>query len=97
MTLQNLKQEAFKNPEVKKEYERLESEFSLIEHLLTMRKEAGLTQEELAEKLRTHKSNISRLEKGNSNPSWTTLRKYADACGFELSLIHYKKEQHTTR
>ena len=97
MTLQNLKQEAFKNPEVKKEYDRLESEFILIEQLISMRKEAGLTQEQLAQKMQTHKSNISRLEKENSNPSWKTLLKYASVCGFELSLNLHKKESRVAR
>jgi DNA-binding XRE family transcriptional regulator len=86
MSLQNLKQRALENAEVKYEYDQLENEFNLIDQLLTMRTKAGLTQEQVAERMRTQKSNISRLEKGNSNPSWSTLLKYAQACGFELSL-----------
>ena len=50
------------------------------------RKLAGLSQEEVAKKLGTQKSNISRLEKGSSNPRWKTLQNYAEACGFELSM-----------
>ena len=50
MTLQSLKHEALKNKDVKQEYDRLESEFTLIEQLIAMRKEAGLTQEQLAQK-----------------------------------------------
>jgi len=94
MTLQSLKHEALKNKDVKQEYDRLESEFTLIEQLIAMRKEAGLTQEQLAQKMQTHKSNISRLEKENSNPSWKT---YANVCGFELSLTLHKKESHISR
>ena len=86
MSLQNLKQRALDNPEVKAEYDDLESEFNLIDKLLTMRTTAGLTQEQVAERMKTQKSNISRLERGNANPSWATLLKYAHACSFDLSL-----------
>lgn len=86
MSLQKLKQRALTNPDVKAEYEKLESEFNLIDQLLSMRTKAGLTQEQVAERMQTQKGNISRLEKGNANPSWSTLLKYAHACGFELSL-----------
>tara|TARA_R110002153_G_scaffold150492_2_gene302017 strand:+ start:294 stop:572 length:279 start_codon:yes stop_codon:yes gene_type:complete len=90
MSLQKLKQRAAANAEVRTEYEKLETEFNLIDQLLTMRNKAGLTQEQLAERMHTQKSNISRLEKGNTNPSWSTLLKYAHACGFELTLKSQK-------
>jgi hypothetical protein len=48
MNIQNLKDKALNNPEVKAEYDLLESEFALIETLLSMRKKSGLTQEEIA-------------------------------------------------
>ncbi|HGS4569435.1 transcriptional regulator [Vibrio cholerae] len=86
MSLQKLKQRALANAEVKNEYDKLESEFSFIDQLLTMRTKAGLTQEQVAERMHTQKSNVSRLEKGKANPSWSTLLKYAHACGFELTL-----------
>lgn len=86
MSIKNLKQRAFENPKVKQEYDQLAEEFSLLDQLLSMRSEAGLTQEQVAGLMQTQKSNISRLEKGNSNPSWATLKKYAAACGFRISL-----------
>lgn len=86
MSIERLKKKALKNPEVKFEYDRLEDEFALIDALFSMRKKSGLTQDELAEKMGTQKSNISRLEKGNTNPSWNTLQKYAHACGFDISM-----------
>lgn len=74
MSIQNLKEKAFKNSEVKTEYDLLESEFSLIDALLSMRKKSGLTQEEIAFRMGTQKGNISRLEKGTGNPSWKTIQ-----------------------
>ena len=90
MSLQHLKQQALANKDVRAEYDQLENEFTLIDQLLSMRAQAGLTQEQLAKRMHTQKSNISRLERGNANPSWATLLKYAHACGFELSLTPKK-------
>jgi DNA-binding XRE family transcriptional regulator len=84
--LQQLKERALKNPQVQREYDALAEEFEFIDALLKMRAAASLTQDELARRMGTKKSNISRLEKGGSNPSWGTLKKYAHACGFELSM-----------
>jgi len=86
MSIENLKKKAFLNPEVKAEYDLLDSEFELIDSLIMMRRKAGLTQDEVAQKMGTQKSNISRLENGVVNPNWKTLRNYAHACGFEISM-----------
>ena len=53
-----------------------------------MRKEAGLTQEKLAELMGTKKSNISRLEsfKSSISPRLETLINYAKATGHELKV-----------
>ena len=84
--LQQLKDRALQNPEVRVAYDALEEEFELIDKLLKMREAAGLTQDELAHRMGTKKSNVCRLEKGNTNPSWNTLKKYAHACGFEITI-----------
>lgn len=86
MSLQKLKEKALQNAEVRAEYDKLAGEFELIDKLITMRSQAGLTQEALATRLGTRKGNISRLERGRGNPSWTTLNNYAAACGFLVRL-----------
>jgi HTH-type transcriptional regulator/antitoxin HipB len=50
------------------------------------REEAGLTQEELAEKLSTKKSAISRIENHAEDIKLSTLKKFANALGKELRL-----------
>lgn len=85
-SLKQLKERALQNNEVRSEYDALEDEFALTKQLLNMRAAAGLTQEQLAQRMGTKKSNISRLEKGNTNPSLKTLQKYAKACGFEITM-----------
>lgn len=87
-TLSELKTELMKDPEFKQGYDELEEEFQLIGALIDMREKSGLTQEQIAEKMGTQKSNISRLEKGTANPGWKTLQNYAHACGFKIKL-HY--------
>jgi DNA-binding XRE family transcriptional regulator len=91
MSLTTMKQKAFLNSDVKAEYDKLESEFCLASQLISMRTKAGLTQEQVAVKMGTQKSNISRLERGDSNPRWQTLLNYAQACGSELILTGFSK------
>ena len=54
--------------------------------LKTAREEAGLTQEELAEKLHTKKSAISRIENHAEDIKLSTLEKFANALGKRLKL-----------
>ncbi len=95
MSLKDLKHEAFKNEAVRAEYDKLAGEFDLMDQLITMRTLAGLTQDDLAKRLKTAKSNISRLERGRGNPSWNTLSKYAQACGFRAKLEAVPEDQVT--
>ena len=50
------------------------------------RESAGVTQEQIAEKLKTKKSAISRIENHAEDIRLSTLRKYAEALGKELRL-----------
>jgi transcriptional regulator with XRE-family HTH domain len=50
----------------------------------------------VAQKLGTQKSNISRLERGSTNPSWKTLQNYAHACGFEISMKLKNLKRHAS-
>ena len=69
-------------------WEGLEEEYAALDSMLTARKLAGLTQEDLAQRMGTTKSAISRLEASLRNekhsPSFVTLKKYAQACGKKL-------------
>ncbi|MBW1855423.1 MAG: transcriptional regulator, partial [Deltaproteobacteria bacterium] len=52
-TLKEFKKKALANPEVEKEYMELSPAYALRKQLIKIRKDAGLTQEELAEILHT--------------------------------------------
>lgn len=87
-TFAEFKQKALANNEVRKEYEALSPIYQLRKQLIALRTKAGLTQEELAEKLNTKKSNISRLENVNSpsSPRLSTIEEYADAVGYKVEI-----------
>lgn len=58
----------------------------IASQLRQVRKEQGMTQERLAEKVGTRKSNISRLESGRYNPSLDFLEKVAGGLGREIEV-----------
>lgn len=74
------------NPEFKAEYEALEPEFTIIQAMIESRRQAGLTQKQLAEKTGITQGDISKLENGNANPSLKTLRKLAKGLGATLKI-----------
>ena len=80
------KKNALKNPEFKKEYDKLQPEFALIKAVIEARIKRGLTQNELAKKIGTKQSVISRLEIGKANPSFLTLKKIAQALNSRLEI-----------
>lgn len=82
----DLKQRLMKNLEFREEYAKADAEFALLEAMITARREAKLTQAELAEKIGTTQSAIARLEAGRVSPSVSTLRRYAEATGHQLQV-----------
>lgn len=88
------KEESFRqNPELKKEYESLNTEFSMIRALLDARLESGLTQRELAKRSGVAQGDISKIERGIGNPSIRTLKKLADAMGKDVQIQFVPKGQ----
>jgi len=87
-TFKNFKEKALSNPEVKAEYDSLEPVYELRRKLIEMRTQKGVTQNELAKKMKTKKSNISRLECGEkvSYPTIGTIDKYARALGYKITI-----------
>lgn len=78
--------EKLKDPEFKKEYDALEPEFAIIQAIIDARKESGLTQKELSERTGIAQSDISKLERGNANPSLRTLQRLAEGMGMKLKI-----------
>ena len=85
-TVDDLHTEWMKDPGYQREYEALEEEFSLVAALIEARTRAGLTQEQLAQRMKTTQAVIARLEGGGSKPSTRTLERYAAATGSRLKI-----------
>jgi HTH-type transcriptional regulator / antitoxin HipB len=64
-----------------KNYEEGYADFKVSAILRALREEAGLTQEELANKMHTQKSAISRIENKSEDIRISTLFKFAAAFG----------------
>ena len=83
-----LKKKILAKPGVKKAYEALEEEYAALHAMLDARLAAGLTQADVAKRMGTTVSAVSRLEASlrseKHSPSYATLKKYAQACGKKL-------------
>jgi HTH-type transcriptional regulator/antitoxin HipB len=62
------------------------ADFKIGVILRQAREEAGLTQEEVARRLKTQKSAISRIENHADDVRLSTLRRYANALGASLQI-----------
>ncbi len=82
--IKDLKKRWMSDPEFRKEYEKADEEFAIVEELIRARTKARLSQAELAKKIGTTQSAIARLEGGGVSPSLSTLRRYAEATGTRL-------------
>jgi len=85
-TYKQLKKELLKDKKIKEAYEKLGSEFAVIEMLIRKRIEKRLSQKELAERISTKQSAISRLESGTYNPSLSFLQKVSEALDAKLKI-----------
>ena len=69
-----------------KEQSSLTPRYEVVEQLKSARKAQNVTQEVLAERVGTKKSNISRFESGRYNPSLDFLIKVADSLGKQIQI-----------
>lgn len=87
MNLNEYKAQIFKErPQVKEEYDALGPQYEIIRAEIESRKMAGMTQAELAERMGTAQTNISRFESGKYNPSLAFLQKMAEGLGKKLKI-----------
>lgn len=75
-----------KNPEFRKIYEGSRLEYEIARALIRARIEKRLTQAQLARKLKTKQSVISRVESGQSTPSLSFLKRLAVVLDTSLSV-----------
>jgi transcriptional regulator with XRE-family HTH domain len=76
-----------KGEDYKSEYGALDEEFRLARALIEARSRAGLSQSQLARRMKTSQSYIARIEGGKVRPSTNALARFADATGTRLRII----------
>lgn len=86
ISFNDVKSTMLEDEEFKIEYEKLRPRYEAIAQIITARTEQHMTQSELAKRVGTQKSNISRLESGNYNPSLDFLAKVAEGLGKNLKV-----------
>ena len=79
--LRSVKKKMLADREVRDAYDAMADEFGLARELIAARVRAGLTQEEVAERMGTTQSVIAWLESGARLPGVQTLLRFAKATG----------------
>ena len=85
-SLKDLHRKWSKQKDYESEYDDLAFEFELARAMVQARVSAGLTQAELAGRMSTTQSVISRIESGRTLPSTQTLTRLAEATGTVLKV-----------
>lgn len=86
MDWQTHKKQLLKNPNFKKALDESRIEFQIVKSAIEARLKSGLTQKQLAKKMDTKQSVISRLENIKSIPSISFLKKFAFATNTKLTV-----------
>ena len=68
-------------------YDALEAEFDLARTLIEARTAAGLSQSQLARRMKTSQSYIARIEGGKVRPSTSALERFAQATRTKLRIV----------
>lgn len=73
-------------PSFKAEWDTLQPELTIAQAMIDARKESGLTQKQLSELTGIAQADISKLERGNANPSLRTLQRLAAGMGMNVRI-----------
>ena len=75
-----------RNLELKEEWDKLETEYNMMQAMIDARKKCNITQKELAEKTGITQADISRIETGNGNPTLSVLKRIAEGMDMILKI-----------
>lgn len=81
-----MQERSARDPEFAENYEVGYADFKIGVILRQAREAAGLTQDEVAQRLQTQKSAISRIENHADDVRLSTIRRYAEAVGTTLQI-----------
>lgn len=83
---QDFLKEELQDPEMRAAYDALEHEYAIKQAIIDARVAANMSQQELSQRTGIAQSDISKLERGNANPSLKTLRRLAEGLGMKLKI-----------
>lgn len=81
-----LKADLMKNPEFRREYEKLQPEFAIARAIIEARIKRKISQAQLAKRMGTGQAVVSRLEGANASPSLSLIKRLASALNLKLEL-----------
>lgn len=84
--LKDLHRRWSKDDDYKATYDALGEEFELAKALIEARTRAGLSQTQLARRMKTSQSYVARIEGGKVRPSTDALERFAKATGTRLRI-----------
>ena len=79
--MKNLKAQLLANHDVRQAYDAQATEFGLARELITARRQAGLTQGDVAARMGITQGVIARIESGRGTPSMRTVQRFANGVG----------------
>lgn len=82
----NYLNEQLQRPSFNAEWDTLQPELTIAQAMIDARKESGLTQKQLSERTGIAQADISKLERGNANPSLRTLQRLAAGMGMNIRI-----------
>ena len=83
---QDFETELLIKPGIRKEYDALKPKYDLVRTIIERRNQLQISQTRLARIIGTRQPAISRLEKGDSNTTLSTLLKVAEALDLDIAL-----------
>lgn len=92
-TLNKVINEQLKDPEFKREYEKLQPEMDVIRAMVDARISQNLTQKQLSDRTGIDQADISKLENGTRNPTLNLLKRLADGIGMSLKIEFIPKSK----
>ncbi|OHA63173.1 MAG: transcriptional regulator [Candidatus Wildermuthbacteria bacterium RIFCSPHIGHO2_01_FULL_48_25] len=85
-TYRQLRAKLLQDKKTKRAYEDLKPQFAFVRMVIQKRIERGLTQKDLAKRIGTKQSAISRLESGTYNPTLSFIGKVANALNASVAI-----------
>lgn len=86
MDWKTYRKQLLKDPAVRKAYEKTRIEYQIADALISARLKNNLTQKELARRLKTKQSVISRVENARTTPTVSFLERLAAVLGTKLTI-----------